>query len=437
MSFSRNLLTFVLIFISTKATMPLSFSDNIFEKYDSYLETAIENRRFKHADIQPLIENLKADAQFSVEQVGSSFEGRAINMIRIGNGKTKVLLWSQMHGDEATATMAIFDIFNFFKTTDDSFMKEKKEILEKCTLYFVPMLNPDGAERFTRRTSQGIDMNRDALRTQTPEGEILKKLQNTLKPEFAFNLHDQGVRYSAGNSSKQATISFLATAYDMERNWNTTRKRSMQVICRMKDALQQVIPGHIAKYSDEHEPRAFGDNIQKWGSSLMLIESGGYKNDVEKQYIRKLNFMAILTGIESIAKQDYQKYKLADYEAIPNNEKYLFTLLIRRAIFEQNGKTFVKDIGINRDEINQNNATTFSIKSSIEDMGDLSTFWGIEEINADGLRVKYFDDYPELAKQLNVEKATKNISLDSPANFLLISKDGPAYVVVNGVLSKL
>jgi Zinc carboxypeptidase len=436
MSFSRNLLTFVLIFITTKATMPLNFSDSLFEKYDSYLESSIKNRRFKHADIQPLIANLRTESQFAIEQIGTSFEGRAINMIRIGNGKTKVLLWSQMHGDEATATMAIFDIFNFFKNKDDIFTKEKQAILENCTLYFVPMLNPDGAERFTRRTSQGIDMNRDALRTQTPEGELLKKLQNTLQPEFAFNLHDQGVRYSAGNSPKQATISFLATAFDMERNWNTTRKRSMQVICRMSDALQKAIPGHIAKYSDEHEPRAFGDNIQKWGSSLMLIESGGYKNDVEKQYIRKLNFMAILTGIESISKQDYKKYKLADYEAIPNNEKYLFTLLIRRATFEQNGKTFVKDIGINRDEVNQNNATTFSIKSTIEDMGDLSTFWGIEEISVDGLRVKYFDEYPELAKQLNVEKISKNLSLDSPANFLLISKDGPAYAIVNGVLTK-
>ncbi len=419
--------------------MPLQFSDRLFESHDSYRETSLNNRRFKHADLQLLLAKLSAENGFTLETAGTSFEGRAIQMVKIGTGKTKVLLWSQMHGDEPTATMALFDIFNFFGDKNDTFQENKKAILANCTLYFVPMLNPDGAERYVRRTSQGIDMNRDALRTQTPEGELLKKLQQSLLPEFAFNLHDQGVRYSAGNSSKQATISFLATAFNMERNWNPVRKRSMQVICKMNEALQRVVPGHVAKYSDEHEPRAFGDNIQKWGSSLMLIESGGYKNDVEKQYIRKLNFMAILTGLESISQKNYKKFKLTDYEAIPNNEKYLFSLLVRNATFDQNGKSFVKDLGINRDEVNQNNATSFSIKSTLEDMGDLSTFWGIEEINADGLRVRYFSDFPELRKQFNVDETTNlsAVNLDKPVNFILASVNGPVYVIINGVATKL
>ena len=44
-------------------------------------------------------------------------------------------------------------------------------ILSSLTLYVVPMLNPDGAERFQRRNAQSIDINRDALRLQTPEGQ--------------------------------------------------------------------------------------------------------------------------------------------------------------------------------------------------------------------------------------------------------------------------
>ena len=38
----------------------------------------------------------------------------------------------------------------------------------------VPMLNPDGAERYARRNAQAIDINRDALQLATPEGRLLK-----------------------------------------------------------------------------------------------------------------------------------------------------------------------------------------------------------------------------------------------------------------------
>ena len=51
-------------------------------------------------------------------------------------------------------------------------------ILSSLTLHFVPMLNPDGAERFQRRNAQGIDINRDALRLQTPEGRALKAVRD-------------------------------------------------------------------------------------------------------------------------------------------------------------------------------------------------------------------------------------------------------------------
>ena len=295
-------------------------SKELFQKHDFYKEKSLTKRRFKHRDIIPIIENLP----FEVEKIGFSFENRAIYQIKMGSGKTKILLWSQMHGDEATATMAMIDIFRFFEQKDDEFSGIKAKILEECTLYFVPMLNPDGAERFQRRTALEIDMNRDALRFVTPEAQLLKQLQDELKPEFSFNLHDQGIRYSAGMSEKQATISFLATSYNFPQDWNESRIKAMQVIVGMSACVEQFIPGHIGKWNDAHEPRAFGDNIALWGSSLILIESGGYKDDVEKQSIRRLNFVAILNGLQAIAEKTYTQFSLDSYENIPNNEKFLF-----------------------------------------------------------------------------------------------------------------
>src|SRR5690606_10209385 len=103
---------------------------------------------------------------------------RSIQMLKAGKGSTGVLLWSQMHGDEPTATMAIFDILNFLEARNDGLDALRNRILEKTTLYFLPMLNPDGAEKYERRNAQGIDLNRDAAYLQAPESNILKNLQH-------------------------------------------------------------------------------------------------------------------------------------------------------------------------------------------------------------------------------------------------------------------
>ena len=437
-------LTFVLSVIITFLTnmsaiaqpkLP-DFSKQLFDIHEQIKEQSLTKRRFKHKDIVPLIEKLP----FWVEKIGKSFEERDIYQIKMGSGKTKVLLWSQMHGDEATATMALFDIFNFFQIKNDGFDSLRNKILENCTLYYVPMLNPDGAERFQRRTATDIDMNRDALRFQTPEGAILKKLQEEIKPEFSFNLHDKNTKYSAGASGNQATISFLPTSYNYEKEWNPARTRAMQVICGMHQTLHQFIPGHLGRWNDDHEPRAFGDNIAKWGSSLILIESGGYKEDTEKQFIRKLNFVAILTGLQAISEESYTKFELKTYEAIPKNDRYLFDLLIRNAQFVQNGKTIIKDIGINLSEKNINNATGFMLSSVIEDLGDLSTFWGIKEIDAKGLTVSLLKEFPVdevsqvLQKYKVSEKEIQNqeINLDETASFLLTKDKEVKYIILNG-----
>ncbi len=432
-------LTFVLsVIITFLVIMPAiaqpklpDFSKQLFDIHEQIKEQSLTKRRFKHRDIVPLIEKLP----FAVEKIGKSFEERDIYQIKMGSGKTKVLLWSQMHGDEATATMALFDIFNFFQSKSDGFDALRSKILENCTLYYVPMLNPDGAERFQRRTATDIDMNRDALRFQTPEGALLKKLQDELRPEFSFNLHDKNTKYSAGASGKQATVSFLPTSFNYAKDWNPARTRAMQVICGMHEALQQFIPGYLGRWNDDHEPRAFGDNIAKWGSSLILIESGGYKEDTEKQFIRKLNFVAILTGLQAISEQSYTKFELKTYEAIPNNDRYLFDLLIRNAEFVQNGKTIIKDIGINLSEKNINNATDFVVSSVIEDLGDLSTFWGLKEIDAKGLKVSLLKEYPEVLQKYKVsEKEIQNqeINLDETASFLLTKDKEVKYIILNG-----
>src|SRR5690606_40217622 len=75
--------------------------------YSIYKESALKHRRFKHSDIDSLIQLHKGKSVLAVEQIGKSFEGRAIYELSYGTGEKKVMLWSQMHGDEPTATMAL------------------------------------------------------------------------------------------------------------------------------------------------------------------------------------------------------------------------------------------------------------------------------------------------------------------------------------------
>lgn len=383
------------------SAQPIPLAQRLHEAHATYREGTLTQRRFKHKDVHVLIQSRRENPLYEITKVGESFEGREILMLKVGRGPHTALLWTQMHGDEPTATMAIFDILNFLEAKNDGFDDLRKQLLDSTTLYIVPMLNPDGAERYQRRTAQGIDMNRDALYLQTPEARILKELQQTLKPEFGFNLHDQSPRYSAGRSPKVATVSFLATAYDYDRNINEVREKSMKMIVRMNRLLQLFIPGQVARYADDHEPRAFGDNVQKWGTTLILIESGGYPGDPEKQYIRKLNFVAILSGLSAVAEGTLAAENRDDYYQIPENGRYLYDLLVRNATVKQGGKTYQTDLGINRNEVNYAGATKFFTYGKVEEYGDLSTHYGSEEINAEGYVMERGRVYPTPLKSIS------------------------------------
>jgi hypothetical protein len=217
-----------------------------------------------------------------------------------------------------------------------------------------------------------------------PNRGCSKGCATVLQPQFGFNLHDQSTRYTAGNSAKPATISFLAPPYDHAKSVNEVRGNAMKLIVGMNRSLQAYIPGQVAKYSDSHEPRAFGDNIQKWGTSVVLVESGGHPGDTEKQFIRKLNFVALLDALHAIAEASYDRENQDDYYAIPENEKYLFDLVVRNVMVKEGGRQHLTDIGINRYEINAPGAVDFYYRSQIDEVGDMSIYYGYEEFRRPG-----------------------------------------------------
>lgn len=375
-----------------------NFTNTLYTSYQTYKEPTLNKRRIKHKDLQPLINNLKKQSAYTVRQVGTSIEGRSLSLISIGKGPVAIFLWSQMHGDEPTATQAIFDIFNFLSKNTSA---ETSEILNAVTLHFLPMLNPDGAEVFTRRNKLGVDINRDALRLQSPESKTLKHLRDSLNPQFGFNLHDQSTYYNVERTQKPATISYLAPAYNYEKDINEVRGNAMKVIVFMNEIIQSYAPGQVGRYNDDFEPRAFGDNIQKWGTSAILIESGGYANDAEKQEIRKLNYVSILSAIYTIAKGTYKDIPLEAYEQIPNNNRMLFDLKLENVTYNLLGKPYSLDVGIKHNEVDNQAHTNFYYKGSIEELGDLSTYYGYNTFDASGYTAEVGKVYPKTISNVN------------------------------------
>jgi hypothetical protein len=162
----------------------------------------------RHAELGERLRALAAahPGQLSLESVGRSVEGREIQLATLGRGPRRVLLWSQMHGDEPSATPALVDLAHDLLAGDSP---ERRLVLERLTLLLLPMLNPDGAERYARRNAQAVDLNRDALLLSTPEGQLLKRVRDKYEPELGFNLHDQNRRTTVGDSGVRATIAIV------------------------------------------------------------------------------------------------------------------------------------------------------------------------------------------------------------------------------------
>jgi hypothetical protein len=192
----------------------------------------------------------------------------------------------------------------------------------------IPMLNPDGADRFQRRNAQGIDVNRDARRLQTPEGRLLKAVRDTVDPDFGFNLHDQGAAIRVGNTNRGVAIALLAPAFNESRDVDDKRRQAMQVASLLIEAMDPMVGGHIAKYDDTFNARAFGDLMGAWGASTVLIESGAWDDDPQKQYLRKANFVGILSALDAISTGRYEQYDPAIYEALEYNGRRVTDLLI-------------------------------------------------------------------------------------------------------------
>jgi hypothetical protein len=268
------------------------------------------------------------------------------------------------------------------------------------------MLNPDGAQRFQRRNAQGIDINRDARALATPEGRILKAVRDDVQPEVGFNLHDQGVGTRVGQTDRGAAIALLSPPFDHSREINDVRLRAMEVMGVMIESMRPLVGDHITRYGDAFNPRAFGDLITQWGTSTILVESGGWEDDPQKQHLRKVNFVALLAALESIATGSYQGYGTDAYQALPPNGRRIGDLIIT------GGTVVVPDLPPYRADLLVNyGKPLLEEDGTIEEIGDLAEVEARDTLSLDGLFIHPRD------RALEHSDAGTQIRVGAPAFF--------------------
>jgi Predicted carboxypeptidase len=338
----------------------------------------LDSRRFTHDTFWRVVAPSMKSPSLRTEEIGKSMQGRSIRTVTFGEGKTKVLLWSQMHGDESTATMALADIFSYLAAPGSDPLRDR--LREGLTIVFIPMLNPDGAQLFQRRNAAAIDINRDARRLSTPEARALKAERDRLQPDFGFNLHDQNARTRVGPNGKQAGIALEVPAYSEDLSYNDVRTRGRLVAATLADMFQSQIPGRVAKYDETFNPRAFGENMQKWGASTVLIESGALPDDPEKQKLRTLNAAAILGVLDAIATGSYANADPAAYESLESNEGGAHNILVMGGKLVLPGEApILMDLAIDYED------AVAHLGPRLRDAGDLKEEVAIDTVDASGL----------------------------------------------------
>lgn len=376
---------------------------NYIELHKEYKANSLFGRYITLKDIEPLLTKLPT------EIIGQSVLGKPIYKYTIGTGKTRILMWSQMHGNESTTTKALFDFFNLINSQEEIGVK----LLQEFTFCFLPMVNPDGAELYTRENANKVDLNRDSLDLSQPESQLLRKTFEDFKPDFCYNLHDQRTIFGAGTTGNVATVSFLAPSFNENRDVNEVRSKAMNVIVAMSEELQKHIPNQVGRFDDGFNINCIGDMFTFLNVPTILFEAGHFQDDYYREYTRKMIFISLISGLKHIYENDIVDNEIANYLSIPQNNTVFYDFLYKNIKINYDGKEIITNFAVQYKEELIDGKIQFN--AYIVEIGELKGKFGHYLYNAH--KMMYSDDEENIPK------------LNQKANFYL----GKDVKIVNGL----
>ena len=168
----------------------------------------------RYADVIQFVNQLPdrvGDIAIHKTSFGYSMEGRALPLVVLGGvdshhpeniratGKVRVFVQANIHAGEVDGKEAILRIMR------EVAMGEHADWFDEIILLVAPIYNADGNERVRltnrprqhgpvagmgqRPNSQGLDLNRDHMKLESPEARSLVRLMNEYDPHVLIDLH--------------------------------------------------------------------------------------------------------------------------------------------------------------------------------------------------------------------------------------------------------
>ncbi len=313
--------------------------------YHHYLsdfkQTQISGRYLTLAHITPFLDNLPSC--FKQTMIGKSVHEIPIPMLIYGHGKTKILMWSQMHGNESTTTKGLLDFLNF--------LKDNLQFQAHFTLAIIPILNPDGAIRYTRFNANDVDLNRDFINFSQPESVALQAVYDDFNPHYCLNLHDQRTIFGVGDSNMPASVSFLAPAFNEQRDYNAARLKAASLITDMHKTLYSYIPNQVGRFDDAFNPNCAGDHFMSLGTPTILFEAGHYPHDYQREYSRFLIFLALKALMNKLSENDVVLNDLSDYLNIYQNKMTFCDFIFKNVVIYYDNSKIISNFAFQLVEV--------------------------------------------------------------------------------------
>ncbi|WP_309597668.1 peptidase M14 [Flavobacterium oreochromis] len=294
--------------------------------------------------------------------------------------------------------------FNFLDT--DNLLAKK--IATSCTLFIIPIVNPDGAAVYTRVNANQVDLNRDSVQLTQPESQILRKVFEEFKPDFCFNLHDQRTIFGVGDSGMPATVSFLAPSFNEACEYNECRLRAVSVILAINEELQKYIPNQIGRFDDAFNLNCIGDYFQSSGVPTILFEAGHFQNDYEREETRKYVFISYIRALQHIISQKEDDVNLNEYLNIPQNKINFYDFIYKNVRLKEDSLDIITKFASHYKEVLFQEKVHF--EAEIVKIGDLERSFAHQVYDLEGgLYQDEFGNYPKLEKNTNFSVNINNI----------------------------